>query len=65
VQIYKMQNFLQVMFRPKINTIKTYVECKYTNFITSCGFFQALLVTDRLYVNCQNTSIFGWFKTSL
>jgi len=60
-----VQNFVQVMFRPIISTDKTYVGCKYTNFITSSGIFQALLVSDRLYVKCQNTSPFGWIKSSL
>jgi len=51
-----MQNFVQVMFRPIISADKRYVGCKFTNFITSSGIFQALLVSDRLYVKCQNTS---------
>jgi len=65
VQIHKMQNFVQVMFGPIIRTDKKYVGSKYTNFITSCGIFHALLVSGRLYVKCQNTSCFGWFKSSL
>jgi hypothetical protein len=58
VQIHKIQNFLQVMFTPLIRTDKTYVGCKYTNFITSSGISQALVAFDRLYVECQNTSCF-------
>jgi len=65
VQIHKMQNFVQVMFRPILRTDKTYVVCKYTNFNTSSGIFQALFVSDRLYVKSQNTSCFGWIKSSL
>jgi len=65
VQIHKIQNFLQVMFRPTIGRDKTYVGCKYTHFITSGGIFQALIVSDRLYVKCQNTSCFGWSKSIL
>jgi len=65
VKIHKVQNFVQVMFRPIISTDKTYVACKYTNFITSSEIFQALHVSDRLYVKCQNTSCFGWSKSSL
>jgi len=65
VQTHKIQNFEQVMFRPIIITYKTYVGCKYTNFITSSGIFQALIVSDRLYVKCQNTSCFGSSKSSL
>jgi len=65
VQIHKIQNFVQVVFRPIIRTDKTYVGCKYTNFITSSVIFQALIVSDRLYVECQNTSCFGWSKSSL
>jgi len=57
--------FWQVKIRPIISTDKTYVGCKYTNFITSSGIYQALLVSDRLYVKCQNTSCFGWSKSSL
>jgi len=65
VQIHKIQNFVQVMFRPIIRKVKTYVGCKYSNFITSSPFFQALIVSDRLYVKCHNTSCFGWSKSSL
>jgi len=50
VQIHKIQNFVQVMFRPIIRTDKKYVGCKYTNLITSSGILQALIVSDRLYV---------------
>jgi len=57
--------FVHVMFRPITRTNKTYVGCKYTNFITSNGMFQALFVSDRLYVMCQNTSCLGWSKSSL
>jgi len=60
-----MQKFVQVMFRPIISIDKTYVGYKYTNFITSSGIFQALLVSDRLYVMFQNTYSFGWSKSSL
>ena len=62
MKIHKIQNFVQVMFRPIIRTDKTYVGCKYTNFITSSGIFQALIVSDRLYDECQNTSFLGWSK---
>jgi len=48
-----------------MRTAKMYVVCKYTSFITSSGIFQALFVTDWLYVKCQNTSCFGWSKSSL
>ena len=65
VQIHKMLNFLQVMFRPIIRTDKTYVGCKYTNFITTSGIFKAFFISDRLYVKCQKTSCFGWSKSSL
>ena len=65
MQIHKIQIFGQVMFRPIIRIDKTYVGCKYTNFITSSGIFQALFVFDRLYVKCKNTSCFGWSKSSL
>ena len=47
MQIQKMQNFVQDMFRPIIRTDKTYVGCKHTNFITSSGIFQALFFTER------------------
>jgi len=60
-----MQNFVQVMFRPILRTDKTYVVCKYTNFIISSGLFQALFVSDRLYIKSQNPSCFGWIKSSL
>ena len=53
------------MFRPIIGKNNMYVGCKYTNFITSCGIFQALFVSDRLYFKFQNTSCFGWSKSSL
>ena len=56
MQIHKIQNFVQVMFRPIFRTDKTYVGCKYKNFISSSGIFQELIVSDRLYVDCQNTS---------
>jgi len=65
VQIHKIQNFLQVMDRSIIGRDKTYVGCKYTNFITSGGIFQALIVSDRLYIKCQNTSCYGWSTSSL
>jgi len=52
------------MFRPKMRTDKTYVVCKYANFITSSEIFQALFVSDGLCVKCQNTSCFGWSKSS-
>jgi len=65
VQIHKMQNFVQVMFIPIIRTDKTYVGCKYKNFIIPSGIFWALFVSDRLYVKCQNTSCFGWSKSNL
>jgi len=65
VEIHKFQNLVQVMFWPIIRTDKRYVGCKYTNFITSSGIFQALFVSDRLYVKCQNTSSFRWSKSSL
>jgi len=65
MQIHKMQNFVLVVFRPIMSTDKTYVGCKYTNFITSSGIFRALFVSDRLYVKCQNTSCFGWSKSIL
>jgi len=65
LQIHKIQNYVQVRFRPIIRTDKTYVGCKYTNFITSSEIFQALIVSDGLYVKCQNTSCFGWSKSSL
>jgi len=65
VKIHKIQNFVQVMFRPIIRTDKTYVGCKYTNFITSSGIFQALIISDPLYVECQNTSCFDLSKSSL
>jgi len=52
------------MFRPIIRTDKTFVGCKYTNFITSSAIFQSLFVSDRLYVKFQNTSCFGWSKSS-
>jgi len=41
------------MFRPIIRTDKTYVVCKYTNFITTSEIFQALFVSDRLYIKCK------------
>ena len=63
MQIHKIQNFVHVMFRPTIRRDNTYVGCKYTYFITSSGIFQALIVSDRLYVKCQNTSCFGWSKS--
>ena len=50
MQIHKIQNFVQVMFRPIIRTDKTYVGCKYTNFITSSGIFHALFVSSAV---CQ------------
>jgi len=53
------------MFRPIIRTDKTYVGFKQTNFITSSVIFQAFIVSDRLYVKCQNTSSFGYIKSSL
>jgi len=53
------------MFRPIMRTDKTYVVCKYANFITSREIFQALFVSDRLYVKCQNTSCFGWSNSIL
>jgi len=62
VQIHKIQNFVQVMFTLIIRTDKTYVGYKYTNLITSSGIFQALIVSDRLYVECQNSSCIGWIK---
>jgi hypothetical protein len=65
VRLHRIQNFVQVMFRPKISTDKTYVECKYKSLITSIGIIQALFVSDRLYVKCQNTSCFGWSNSSL
>ena len=65
MQIHKIQNFVQVMFRPIIRKVKTYVRCKYSNFVTSGQIFQALIVSDRLYVKCHNTSCFGWSKSSL
>ena len=45
-----------------MRTDKTYVGCKYTNFITSSGIIHALFFSDRLYVKCKNTSCFGWSK---
>ena len=48
VQIHKIQNFVQVMFRPIMRTDKTYVGCKYTNFITSSRIFHALFVSDQV-----------------
>jgi len=57
VQIHKIQNFVQVIFRLLIRTDKTYVGCKLTNFIISSEIFQGLLVSDQLYVKCQNTSL--------
>jgi len=65
VQIHKIQNFVQVMFRLIIGRDKTYVGCKYTYFITSSAIFQALIFSDRLYVKCQNNSFFDWRKSSL
>jgi len=65
VQIHKMQSIVQVKFSRIISTDETYVGCKYTNFITSSGIYQALLVSNRLYVKCQNISCFGWSKSSL
>ena len=65
MQIHKMQSIVEVKFRPILSTDETYVECKYTNFITSSGIYQALLVSDQLYVKCQNNSCFGWSKSSL
>jgi len=59
MQIHKFQNFVQVRFRPIIRTYKKYFECKYTDFITSSGIFQALFVSDLLYDKCLNTSFFG------
>ena len=64
MQIHKIQNFVHVMLRPIMRTDKTYVVYKYTNFINSCAIFQALFVSDRLYVKCQNTSCFGWSKSN-
>jgi len=49
-----MQNFVQVMFGAIIRTDKTYVGYKYGNFIISDGIFQALFVSDRLYVKFQS-----------
>jgi len=65
VQIHKMQTTVPVKFRHITSTDKTYVVCKYAYFITSSGIYQALLVSDRLYIKCQNTSGFGWSKSSL
>jgi len=65
VQIHKMQSIVQVKFSPIISTDNMYVGFKYTNFITSSGIYQALLVSDRLYVKCQNNSCFGCSKSSL
>jgi len=65
VELHKIQKFVQVMCRPKISKDKRYVGCKYTNFITSSGIIHALFVSDRLYVKDQNTSCFGWSKSSL
>jgi len=65
MQIHKIQNFVQVMFSNIIRTDKTYDGCKYTNFITSSAIFRALIVSDGGYVECQNTSCFGWSKSSL
>jgi len=48
-----------------MRTDKMYVVCKYAKLITSREIFQALFVSDRLYVKCQNTSSFGWSKSSL
>jgi len=64
-QIHKIQNFVQVIFRPKIRTFKTYVVCKYTNFITSSEIFKAIFVSVRLYVKFQNTPCFRWSKSIL
>ena len=65
MQIHKMQIIVQVKISPIISTEKTYVEYKYTNFITSSGIYQAFVVSDRFYVKCQNNSCFGWSKSSL
>jgi len=65
VQLHKIQKFVQIMCRPKISSDKTFVESKYTNFITSSGIVHALFVSDRLYVKDQNASCFGWSKSSL
>ena len=56
---------MEVKFRHIIRTDKTYVGCKYTNFIASSGIFQALIVSDRLYDECQNTSCLVWSNRSL
>ena len=50
---------------PIFSTDKTNIVRKYTNFITSSEIFQALFVSDRLYVKCQNTSCFSWCKSNL
>jgi len=63
VQIHN--SIVQVKFSPIISTDKMYVGSKYTNFITSSGIYLALLVSDRLYVKCQNNSCFGWSKSRL
>jgi hypothetical protein len=57
VQNHKTQSIEQVKFSPIISTDKTYIGCKYTNFITSCGIYQALLVSDRLYLKCQTNLV--------
>jgi len=53
------------MFSPIIRTDRTYVVSKYTNLITSSEIFQALFVSVRLYVKCQNTSCFSWSTSNL
>ena len=53
------------MFRPIIRTDKTYVVCKYTNFITSSEIFKALFLSDMLYVKFQNAPCFSWSKSNL
>jgi len=60
-----MQKFVQVMLRTVLRTDRTYVGRKYTYFINSSVFFQALFVSDRLHVQSQNTSCFGWIRSSL
>jgi len=61
----QISEFCPSYFRTIIRTNKTYVGCKYTNFITSSGIFQAFFVSVRLYVKCINTSCFGCSKWSL
>jgi len=65
VEIHKFSEFVASYVLTIIRTDKTYVGCKYTNFIITSGIFQALFVSDRLYVKCQYTSFFGWSKSSL